>query len=329
MENKDSLFSHVFSCAPSCRANTLTHTPNHLFPPLLLKSTVITGDDSPPVFCWNVKITHTHTHTCVVLIPVQPVCSVSSISTVQVAFRCGVVRTSSPSRISVLSAAVSGSASVCVQYLCDWLSASYECDACSKWRCSHPILASNTQNKLVKPRTHEDTPLCVWQTVQEWLACQYQGRLSVSLSPPPPQNSLWWIDASVAVIVHATAAHASLYRLDVRLWMRGWSLSSRHNKRLNAGRAAHGVPRAVHRGTSAHLPAAASAADSSHSWQRDRQRGRPNEARGGGVEGWPDWYTVSFRQRDGMRETEGQTVWWSDWQSAKEADRCTNRSIDE
>ncbi len=126
-------------------------TLNHLFSPLLLKSTVITDDDSPPAFYWNVKMTHTlacthtHTHTraCVIRVPVKPICSFSSI------FNCS-NGLSHPSRISVLSASVSRSANVPdslhVQYvsmcvLCAvfmWLIerlSLYISDVCSKIRC--------------------------------------------------------------------------------------------------------------------------------------------------------------------------------------------------
>jgi len=62
---------------------------------------------------------------------------------------------------------------------------------------------------------------------------------------------------------------ALLFRIDVRLWMSAWMLSSCYNKRLNVGWAPRSLRHAVHRGTtSAHLPAAASASDSSHSWHR-------------------------------------------------------------
>lgn len=72
----------------------------------LLKSTVSTDDDSPPVFRWNVK------HTRVVLFAIKLICSLSLFSYVQMAFQSTVTSTSHPD-VSVLIAAVSQPARLC------------------------------------------------------------------------------------------------------------------------------------------------------------------------------------------------------------------------
>lgn len=91
-------------------------TQKHLFSPFPLSSCVIT--DSPPAFCWNVKITHTYL-CCPHLFQSN---MQFFLYFKQIVFCCRVVSSSCRSRISVLTVAVSGSPSVWLitytMYLC-------------------------------------------------------------------------------------------------------------------------------------------------------------------------------------------------------------------
>lgn len=81
------------------------------------------------------------------------------------------------------------------------------------------------------------------------MACQLNGQLSMSASQTPTCRD--WMQASLPI------------RIDVHLCLSMLLLSSWHNRRLNVGW--HSLRHTVHRATLAHLPAAASAAHSSHS----------------------------------------------------------------
>lgn len=104
-----------------------------------------------------------------------------------------------------------------------------------------------------------------------WLTCQYRWRLSVCLlavCPPSPKRCICGCHCLCRDHTPACTVWMSGGECECDCWA-----PPRHNKRLNVGRAVCGEARAVYYGTSAHLPAAASAADSSHSWRTETNWG--------------------------------------------------------